>query len=270
MAGTFISELFASLDGRWNEVNVLLELANAEEEKSSDLYHAVCRSTSLLLVSHFEGIIKETAKAIVQDLNKFSKFSDAPLQVRRTFCRPFVAQKEDDPKDIEQRTKKLIAVFDALDTKFEVEAFLSQNQFGNNNKNPSPNVIEKICENFGVRGFFKKIQHSSIEIVFSDTPTDLNNLHDELRTEIITNTKTFPYTINLAKFNIGPNPEEPDKKSLYEDFLDNLLKKRHGIAHGSDTENSSSVGDLQKDLVKVQFLVFAFFMVICDRISQPN
>jgi hypothetical protein len=48
MSQTFISLQFDRIDKRFNEINVLLELAE-KNQKNSNIYQALCRSAHVLL-----------------------------------------------------------------------------------------------------------------------------------------------------------------------------------------------------------------------------
>jgi hypothetical protein len=247
---TFVSELVTSLDVRWQEVDLLLAEAK-RESATKNLYDALCRSSVVFIVAHLEGFLKDTAKALVDDLNKFSTFKESPEVIKRTYCNQF----SDSEKD--SRIKRLIEVFDGLDTKFKVEPFLFDD-----NKNPAPTVVEKIAKNFGARDFFKSINRSRLDIIFTGTKSDVIPLVTDLDAVLDSGIKEFPYTVDLTGFGIGTGDGKPNEKSFWETFLDQLLLKRHGIAHGSSIENSLSIDEISEYKLKVQILQKAFILVL--------
>lgn len=170
---TFAQVLVDSLDTKWAEINLLI--AEAESKANNiDLYNALCRSVSVLMVAQFEAFMRDTAKAILDDINEFSSFSNAPSALKQTFCRSFLVE-EADGKDSYGRLQRLISTFDGLDTKFTHEPFLvkNANDYG---KNPSPSVIDKITVKFGIPRFFSVIDGSDLDDVFSDTAPEIEKL----------------------------------------------------------------------------------------------
>lgn len=267
---TFLNEFFLSLDERWKEVNLLISVAEEKEkEGATAVYDAVCRGALLLTVAHFEAILKDTAKAIVSDSNKFSTFASSPSAMKRTFCRPFIGDTFGTEKEVEQRIIKLMSVFEALDTKFEVSPFLIEDNYGGNNKNPSPNIIQKVCNNFGIKNFFTWLNDSDVDLVFSGTSSEINDLLKRMSMHIEDESQSFSYTLDPSKFNLDNSRQKPEGRTFYETFIDELLKKRHEIAHGSVTANTSSVADLLENLLKVKILVCAFVIILGHK-SLPS
>ncbi len=84
---TFVNYLVSSIEDQWNEVDVLIEKSVEERDKNPILYNALCRASIVLMVAHLEGFIKEVARAILDDVNKFSSFREAPYPIQATFCK---------------------------------------------------------------------------------------------------------------------------------------------------------------------------------------
>lgn len=265
---TYVYDLAASIDNRWQEVNLLIQKASEEESKNLPLYDALCRATALLIVAHLEGFVREIAKSVIHDINSFSSFNKSPISLKRTYCKIFMESGTGDPKDIEQRTQKLIEVLNGLDTKFVVDPFLVESAYGTN-KNPSPNVISKICANFGVKNIFSWINNSRLDIVFSGVASDITALIDDLKVHILNNTQTYPYILDIGVFSIlEPSSTTNTVRSFWETFLDQLMKHRNDIAHGSLLTNSLSVRELIEFRDKVIVLEYALLLIICHK-SQP-
>ncbi len=266
---TFARDLVDSLDARWSEINLLI--AEAESRASDiDLYNAICRSISVLMVAQFEGFTRDAARAILDDINTFSSFRQAPSALKQTFCRSFL-EKEDgvNSKELQSRIQKLISTFDGLETKFTLEPFLVRDSH-DYNKNPSPSVIDRITENFGVRKFFTVLDGSDLDAVFSDTAPEVDKLKNRIKSYVITGVENYPYILDSAAFNVGVvtvqmGTSTGKKRTFWEDFLDNVMSKRHGIAHGSISNNPNSVEEIRSSLVKLEILQLAILMMVCEK-----
>lgn len=253
---TFAFDLFNSLDERWNEINILIDKANTEID-NLELYNAICRSTVVLIVAHFEGFIKDTAKSILDDINKFSNFYNTPYPLKKTFCNHFMDISD---TNNDKRVNKLIKTFDRLETKFEVEPFLFENS-----KNPSPNMIDKMCKKFGVIDFFYLIQGSVMDNVFQNEKSENELLIECIRKHLVDGVEEFPYKLHPEEFDIDILKKKGSTKdTLWKVFLDELLRKRHSIAHGTDLTNGVSTNDIVDFKFKIQVLQYAFATVVCS------
>jgi len=266
---TFARDLVDSLDARWYEINLLI--AEAESRASDiDLYNAICRSVSVLMVAQFEGFMRDAAKAVLDDINEFSSFRQSPPALKQTFSRSFL-EKEDGAsgREFQSRVQRLIETFDGLEAKFTLDAFLVRDA-QEYNKNPSPSVIDKITEKFGVRKFFNVINGSDLDGVFSDTASEVAKLKDRIKSHVVVGTESYPYALNSASFNIGVDAGRLEtaggrSRTFWEDFLDNIMSKRHGIAHGSISDNPNSVEEIRSSLLKLEILQLAILMVVCEK-----
>jgi hypothetical protein len=255
---TFVYELVNSIDDRLQEVRTFIEQNN-----NSDLYDPLCRATVLLIVAHLEGFVKETAKAIIYDINQFSSFKESPAALKRTFCKTYMIITQENAREIEQKIQKLIDMLNNLETKFVVDPFLVESPYGNN-KNPSPRVINKICTNFGVTNIFSWFDGSSLDIVFSGVASEIESLLEKLKSHIFNNTQSYPYNLDISLFEIKESAaKKGSTHSFWETFLDQLLKSRNDIAHGSLLTNSLSVEELNDFLNKVIVLKYGLVLVLC-------
>ncbi|WP_139998271.1 MAE_28990/MAE_18760 family HEPN-like nuclease [Paenibacillus paridis] len=252
---TSIHELSCSIDVRLNEVGLLLE--KAEEYKDNEaFYGALCRSSAVLLVAHLEGFIKEAAKALIDDMNSYSNFNELPQAIKRTYCTLFIPG--DDTGNSDKKIKKLIEVFDTLETKLKVDSFLFEN-----NKNPSPTIIDKVCKNFGVKNIFSLLHNSRLDDVFSENKSETNELLNELKEHVISSVKNYPYNSDPTLFNISSDSAlNKRSRSLWQVFLDDLLMNRHTIAHGTSFLNTLSSEEIQVQKTKVEVLHYAIILVL--------
>lgn len=258
---TFVNYLVNSIEDQWEEVDVLIGKSAEEQDQNPTLYSALCRASIVLMVAHLEGFTREVAKAILDDANQFSSFKDAPYPIQSTFCKTFTGADKEDSR----RTRELINLLCGLETKFSLEPFLIESTRGNN-KNPSPKVIDKICANFGVSRFFSRIENSRLDIVFSGTRSETEALLEELMDHTSVGTEVYPYSMNVSDFGIRTADDRGGGRRLntfWMTFLDQLLESRNGIAHGSSTTNSLSVGELIEFRNKIAVLQHALVLVLC-------
>jgi hypothetical protein len=271
---TFAYALVDSVDARWSEINLLIIEAESRSN-NIDFYNALCRSISVLMIAQFEGFIKDTARAVIDDINKFSSFKEAPSALKQRFCRSFLEKEnEKGSEELQGRITKLIGMFDGLETQFTLEPFLVKD-VQDHDKNPSPSVIDRITANFGVRDFFKSINGSDLDSIFSDTSSEIEKLKIKLRDHVILGIEHYPYKLKPINFNIGLNTLETNVSSkkvrtLWQDFLDNMMARRHGIAHGSISENPNSIEEIRNSLMKLEILQLAILMVICEKVTLVN
>ncbi len=250
---TFAYDLTCGLNERWAEVELLIVKAQEQESSNNDFYNVLCRTTVILIVAHFEGFVKDVAKAILDDINKFSCFKDTPHPIKTTFCNLFI---DIDQSGDYRKVNKLIQTFDGLDTKFELDPFLFEN-----NKNPSPTIIHKISKRFGINDFFGLLDSSSIGDVFKNGKKENRDLLNALKLHVEDGVKEYPYHLDPSFFDIT-TVSKKEKESMWKTFLDQLLKIRHSIAHGTDFSNALSVTELNDYKQKIQILQYVFALVM--------
>ena len=259
---TFIASLLISIDGRWQEVDTLLQTASVNETTNVNLHDVLCRSATVLTAAHLEGFIRDAAKAIVEDVNRFSKFRDLPKTPKRTFCRTFIPE---DGKDANERTVKMVALLEGLETPLAWESFLFDGR-NDNHKNPSPTMIEKVTRNFGIKKIFGLLASSKLDEVFSATPSEIAVLKQDLRSHLNSTTATYPYNVNTALFDLSDTGANSGPRTLWESFLDQLMLKRHRIAHGSAYSNVDSATELAEIKTKVEILQLGILLTLCNAI----
>lgn len=263
---TYVYDLVTRADDRLGEIDILIERARKESENTG-LFNALCRSAIMLTVAHLEGFIKDCSKAIINDINAFDRFTNMPAPIKRTFCQLYLGRpdKEND-KSHHERTIRLIETFNNLDTKLDHSPF-----WFDDNKNPSPTVVDKVCKNFGVKDYFSMLSNSLIDLVFENTPAINEKLKHLLRCYILRRVKTYPYKVDIARFGIGKKTgSNNDQKTLWETFLDQLLKIRHDIAHGASLVNGCSLEEVQQYRDKVFILQLSLLLVLCNHIKPLN
>jgi hypothetical protein len=268
---TFVYELLSTTDDRWGEIDLLLSMAD-HESASDDLKNALCRASAVLVVAHFEGFIKDAAKAIINDINNNLAFKDTPSQIKRVFCRSFTGTgtgSTSPSKEENERERKLIGLLDSLNTKIDATPFTA------GTSNPKPDVVERICGSLGADKFFSLINESKLDIAFNGTDSEMGDLLKEMRGHLLDGVQTFPYKVQPALFDM----EQPSGKSrsggggkatLWEEFLDNLLEQRHVIAHGTSTDNRRSPREIRQLHTKTQLLMHATLLAMCGQELSKN
>lgn len=259
MSQSFINFLLTELDNRWHEVSILLEIANKYEEKNRVLHDAICRSVSVLMVAHFEGFYKDLIKNIIEDLKINKKFCDLSKSIQRSYCSIFIDSQSS--SQTQHRIKELlIEKFNEVDAPISYEPFLF-----NKNENPKPKIIETLFENIGIKKVFEILESSEYENVFQEENNSIEKRVEEL-TQILDNySYSFPYEYEKSYFNMKPiSNKKSTQRTFWEEFLDEINRRRHGIAHGSDLSNAHSVEELILTKNKLRCLELALLHIVIE------
>jgi len=141
---TFASDFVDKFDARWDEVSILIKMA--EELGEEDVkYNVLCRAAIILIVANLEGFIQETIKCLINDVNDNNAFSKTSNKMKRTFCSQFI---DIDNKGNEKKITKMVELLETTNVKYTLEPFLYEN-----NKNPKASVIDKYFEEIGGKNF---------------------------------------------------------------------------------------------------------------------
>lgn len=259
---TYFSIGLTSLITRLSEIDLILEEASKYTSSNIPLHDALCRSAQVLLLAHFEGHIKQIVKDCLDDVNTYSSFKESKKHLKQKFCENFIIQGQDGQIN-QKKIEELIEILEPLDTKFRKEYFLFKD-----NKNPKATVLDRIVKNFGVNKFFNKLKQSKLDLVFSNTKEENINLGDEFLNLMLSWTNEYPYKIDFKFLEIDPNKNNSD--NLWDSFISNILSKRHNIAHGTDIHNNVSLVELYENKIKIQILIYAISMFICDQCNPGD
>jgi hypothetical protein len=253
---TFASLFIIELEERWSEIEILIE--QIKLQSNDDVKNVLCRSAVVLLVAHLEGFMKEASSTLIKDLNHHCSFTEFPKRIQKTYCSLFLST-INDSGGIDNRIQgKLLEEFGELNARLTVEPFLFDR-----NKNPSPTVIEIILNNFGVKDFFKLLHKSSLDIVFENNSSETLTFLEKLRNYTTQAVVSYPYRINLEKYEISTKDGKLAREdSLWVSFIDELLRKRHSIAHGSSFQNEITINELEDAKTKVQILQYSIALVL--------
>lgn len=275
---TFVKIGLEVLEERFKEIDTIISKASDYEvdesidayqkEEFENIYKVLCRSAQVLLIAHLEGAIKDTAKNILDDINYYSKFNNSPYPLKKTFCEHFLVKNEKG-RYSDEKTKLLINTFDSLPVKYIADPFiLFYNSGSKTNRNPSPDLIIKVTEKFGIENFFGMIENSNLDVVFTGSKSEILDIRDQLKEHLYTGVSSYPYDLDLSIFNISLKSSNK-KQTLWHLFLESILKNRHDIAHGNTLESPFYHKDIEESKIKVEILLYAFISVLCVKSSPP-
>ncbi|WP_405119910.1 MAE_28990/MAE_18760 family HEPN-like nuclease [Pseudomonas leptonychotis] len=257
---TFLQDFLLTLEGKWKEVDTLIINAKQNKDTDLELYNAICRSTTVLIVAHLEGFTKDLVKSIINDLNRFSSFQSLPKAIQRTYCSKYLGSPEGD-KGYQGKIDTLATKFSAIDCKISHEPF-----FYSKNKNPTSNTIELAFSNFGITKVFGHLYESEIESVFSASPSEALELSEKIKRLAIESTNEFPYPTTSNDLNL--TKKNPKHKTLWEEFLEQINLKRHAIAHGNEYDNIDDVTELESRRVKVSVLQYSLATIMANHLQN--
>lgn len=262
---TYLLDFVEQLDGKWKEVDTLLNEAKKHEESNSELYNALCRSITVLIVAHLEGFTKDLVKSIVRDVNQELAFDKLSIAMQRTYCRKYLGERSEGNGNYELKLKILIEKFCEVGGKISHEPFLKSS-----NKNPKPDVIKTIFENFGIADVFNELHESVLDEVFSEPDKELNEKITKLKEYLKNSTGNFPYLCTKETLGIqdGKSKTKSKKRTLWQMFLDEINQKRHEVAHGNDFDNGESVNVLESRKNKVVYLQLGLVQLMASAISE--
>ncbi len=83
---TFMNSLLMSLNGRWRELDLLLDKASeVEANANTELHDVLCRAAVVLIAAHLEGFVRDCMKASYQRHQPFLKFQGVPFDCEANF-----------------------------------------------------------------------------------------------------------------------------------------------------------------------------------------
>lgn len=252
---TYAFELVNSLDGRWEEVETLITQVRNETAEST-FQKALRRSVSVFIVAHFEGFLKDLVRTISEDINRFIPFERLSNGIKRSICLQFT---ED-----EKRIQRLQLLLSDANADVTPEAFLFER-----NRNPSPSVLHRICENLDMRNVFSILEVSDLRSVFLGSIEEAIKLRDAMRDHLILGSAEYPYTVDFEQFGLKEvQSKRRIAKTFWEEFLDQLLKYRNAIAHGSNSELGIPIQELELTQLKIQLLQEALILIFLNKLNQ--
>lgn len=249
---TFASDFVDKFDARWDEVSILIRMAEELGEENEE-YSVLCRAAIVLIVANLEGFVQETIKCLIADVNSKNAFSITSERMKRTFCRQFI----DIDKGNDKKITKLIELFDESNVQYTLEPFLYEN-----NKNPKASVIDKYFEEIGGENFWGYITDCNIEKVFENDSGIVRNLLGVLRNVLVLGVEDFPYHIELSSVGYNLSRVKVSEECLWKVFLNQTLKARHDVAHGVSQDNTMSLDEIKNTADKVKILELTFAILV--------
>lgn len=263
-------ETAMSITTRLNELKRLVAHAKNQREKVKDeyIYNSICRACCILLASNLEGFLKDLSRSLILDLNYYLKeFSKMPAIMQRAFCEKIVHFEGVPEKDQVARTNQLIQFFLKNSVTIDLQAITyKQNQ----NRNPSPNFIDSAFEKLGINSMINTLTGSRLEDVFKNNSSiNYKLLRDMSRYRSYL--YTFPYTPPPKKYTFK-TIEKADKKNIpdntiWHDYIDEILTRRHSIAHGDTLNNDTTTEQLESDILKLEILMYGVMYSATSQVS---
>lgn len=252
---TALFELAGSVTGRVGELYRLTSHAKEYENKNEFLYNSICRSTSVLLASHLEGFIKDLTRSITVDLNYYvGSFSEIPAALQRTFCEKIAFYEGVEKKQIDERIKQLIAFFNKNSVPIDLK-IITYKEAANNN--PTAAFIDSTMSKFGIPDIVKSISGSKFDAVFDNDTRYRYTLNRDLK-RFQSLFYHFPYRslpeLYQINFRSGNRRTTP---TLWHAYIDEMMTRRHSVAHGDTQENDTTWEALEQDTHKLEVLMHA-------------
>jgi hypothetical protein len=260
-------EVAASIPLRVGELDVLISHAEKCQDDNEALYNAICRATAVLLASHLEGFLKDLTRSLILDLNYYLKeFSSMPAAMQRTFCHKIAFYEGIPLPEIEKRIKQLMAFFSGNSVNIDMGAFAYKE---NPNKNPNADFIDKSLRDLGVPDVVSSLDKGQLEIVFNgeirsnyklvrDLLSFRSHLYDFPFREL-----PPPYSFNRAR------ASEKKSKSLWYEFIQTVLERRHRVAHGDTLANEATWEELKSDSLKLKVLMYGVIYSSASFLTSP-
>lgn len=250
---TFASDFLEEFDARWDEVSILIRMAE-EISEEDEKYSVLCRTAIVLIVANLEGFLQETIKCLIYDVNNNNAFSNTSNKMKRTFFSQFI---DIDDKRNEKKITKMVELFDQTNIRYTLEPFLYEN-----NKNPKASVIEKYFEEIGGENFWGYITNCDIEKVFENDSVIVQDILDRLRSGLISGIENFPYNIDISALGYNLLGGRVSDECLWKVFLNQTLKARHNVAHGISLDNTMSLDEIKNTKNKVEILEVTFAILV--------
>ncbi|NOH73243.1 hypothetical protein F0225_18160 [Vibrio pectenicida] len=256
---TFLSDLVQQLDGRWKEVELLIDKAAEVEDTEPHLYTALSRSVCVLVVAHLEGFTKDLVKAVIRDINANRSFEKLSKQIKRTYAKRYIPN-----QDISSNFNHNFYLTEIIRKLDDTKCSISHDSFlKGDNKNPKPDVIKTIFMNFGITDVFAHIKESDFDDIFSGISLLEITEATQLATEIaLIDLEEFPYKSKQELLKLKKSTKQKNESTLCQTFIDEINQKRHEVAHGNVFNNSESVKSLRERKASVKYLQIVLVYLI--------
>nr|WP_314432320.1 HEPN domain-containing protein [uncultured Brevundimonas sp.] len=263
---TALFELATSLPGRLNELDRLVDHARRLESANEPLYNSLCRATSVLLASHLEGFLKGITSGLIDDLNdRLGDFSNMPSVMQRTFCERIAHFEGVPEKEVKQRVRQLTEFFKRNSVPIDMKAFTYKENF---NKNPTSAVIDAAMEKVGVPNIVSAMSGGIFDIVFNNDNNATWLLRRKLKS-LRSTLHAYPYRRLPCEFEFEFRRTEANS-TLWHAFIDDIMTRRHSVAHGDTLENDTDALSLQRDIIKLEVLMHGLLYAAATYVAAPR
>ncbi|NHN89960.1 HEPN domain-containing protein [Acetobacter conturbans] len=263
---TAVFEVAITLPQRMGEVRKLVEKAELCNETDPEFRDALCRSASVLLVSHVEGFLKDVVSSICADLNYFVRdFSRMPESMKRDFSYR-ISHYDGVPKcDIEKRTNKIKEFFTINSVPIDFDFLPIKENMGN----PTVSSIDKYFTPIGINKIVSSLSSDFYHQIFSGSASSAYKLLRKCKSSY-SKVYSWPYqAYSNSDFKEPPNKGDPyATDALWATFIEDMLRRRHKIAHGSTLENTESTVNLERDINKVEIMITGIMIYACGKIGS--
>lgn len=263
-------EIAMSITVRLGELKRLVAHAKYSREKlkSEDIYNSICRACCILLASNLEGFLKELSRSLILDLNYYLKdFSKMPKIMQRAFCEKILYFEGVTDSDHKQRTNQLIDFFTKNSVQIDLNAITYKQ---NSNKNPSPSFIDNAFEKLGIYSMLNTLADSRLEDVFKNSKTSNYKLLRDM-SRYRSRLYTFPYKQTPAEYSFKKIEKTETKKipnnTIWHNYIDEILTRRHSIAHGDTLNNDTTAEQLESDILKLEVLMYGVMYSATSQVS---
>jgi hypothetical protein len=188
--------------------------------------------------------------------------------VQRTFCEKIAFYEGVTRSEIEERTKQLIAFFSQNSVPIDMKAITYKES---PNKNASAAFIDSAMAKLGVPDVVNAIAGGRFDAVFNnDSRANYILIRDLVRFRACL--YNFPYRSLPARypFVFRKVKVKHPIQSLWHVFIEEVLTRRHKVAHGDTLANETSWETLRLDAVKLEVLMQGLMYAAATYLAAPR
>lgn len=238
-----------SIQQRRLEIDTLLSEAEKCEQNNSNLYAYLCRACCVLIASHLEGFLKDLTRSLLLDFSyNLGSFRNLPRVMKRSFASRIVFFDGVEEKEIDRRVNQLISFFDKNSVPVEMDAFSYRE---NTNRNATASFIDLSLSKIGVPNAIYSLSKTPLTNMFdNDSRTNIVVLRDLRRFQA--HLYSFPYRILPPEYNFDYNASKGvSSNTIWHTLIEEVMSKRHVIAHGDTMEMIATHNEIGSDIQKV-------------------
>lgn len=202
------------------------------------------------------GFIKDLTKNLIRDLNANREFSELPRAIQNTCCQGYLGFDSAAIPKYHDSINDMIQHLSAC-SGYEVQP---DHFLFDKNKNPKPDSIQAVFKRFGIKDIFKSLHNSLFDDAF-ESDSRLQRLLVVAQYYVEKSVKTFPFNVSLDKCNL--NDERYSGRTLWQEFLDEINKIRHAIAHGNTFSNDENIEAIKRRRNKAKLLQLVLVYISC-------